>query len=478
MMRMAYLLFLFCSVSIPGLAQFTTLASFDNTDGSVPGWPGPAFVEATNGNLYGTTIEGGANDNQGTVFEMMPAGELVSLYSFCSQTNCVDGAGPSAGLMQATNGYLYGATSAGGTKGYGTVFQITPAGKLTTLYSFCGCGDGGDPIAGLLQGSDGRLYGTTAGGGAYGEGTVFRITTKGKLTTLASFDGTNGADPGFGPLIQGTDGNFYGTTLSGGASSACDNGCGTVFRMTPSGQLTTVYSFCAEASCADGAELFGGVVQGADGNLYGVTALGGANNYGTVFKLTTGGALTTLHSFDFSDGAYPEPGLTAGTDGNFYGTTPNGGAHGSGGTLFVITPEGAFTTLYVFCSEANCADGDGPFESLVQATNGDFYGATFAGGTSTNCGGGCGATFSLSTGLAPFVETRPSSGEVGLRITILGNNLKGATAVSFNGVAASFRVASSTEIRATVPLGATTGTVSVSTRGGTLESSRPFYVTP
>ncbi len=479
-MRRAHIILLLCAVSIPGLAQVTTLTSFDKTDGRDPGYPAAPFVQGTDGNLYGTTVAGGTND-EGTVFEMTSSGKLKTLYSFCSQTDCSDGAVANAGLIQATDGNLYGTTAFGGDNNGGTVFRITPAGKLTTLYRFCtqlGCAEGVNPSAGLIQGFDESLYGTTSSGGGYG--TVFKITTAGTLTSLASFDGTNGEDPAFGSLIQATDGNFYGTTISGGAYTACGNagGCGTVFSMTPSGQLTTIYSLCAQPGCPDGTELFGGLVQGKDGNLYGVTTAGGANNYGTVFELTTAGTLSTLHSFDFSDGAYPEAALIEGTDGNFYGTTSNGGANGVAGTVFAITPAGGFKMLHSFCSEAGCADGTGPFESVMQATNGEFYGTTFAGGASSNCEGGCGTAFSLATGLAPFIETRPGAGNVGSRVIILGNNLSGATAVSFNGTAASFQVVSSTEIEATVPSGATTGTVSVTAPSGTLESNRLFYVRP
>ncbi|HVI08759.1 MAG TPA: choice-of-anchor tandem repeat GloVer-containing protein, partial [Candidatus Binatia bacterium] len=424
-------------MSTPGLAQITTLTSFDKTDGRDPGYPAAPFVQGTNGGFYGTTAAGGVND-EGTVFEMTSAGTLNTLYSFCSQPGCSDGAVANAGLIQATDGNLYGTTDAGGDNNFGTIFRITPAGSLTTLYRFCsapGCSDGANPSAGLMQASDGAFYGTTAVGGAYGAGTVFKITTAGTLATLASFAGANGNDPAFGSLIQGVNGNFYGTTISGGANTACGivSGCGTVFSMTPGGQLTTIYSFCAQPNCADGTELFGGLVLGADGELYGITALGGANNYGTVFKLTKQGALKTLHSFDFSDGAYPEAALIQGTDGKFYGTTSNGGAHGDAGTVFEITSHGELTTLYDFCAEAGCTDGTGPFEGLMQATNGEFYGTTFSGGTSSNCIGGCGTAFSLETGLAPFVSTRPSSGRAGSRVIILGNNLSGATAVSFNG---------------------------------------------
>jgi uncharacterized repeat protein (TIGR03803 family) len=482
--KMACVVFLFCmATAISSRAQtLTTLASFDKTDGRDPGFPAAPLVQGTSGNFYGTTVAGGAHD-EGTVFEMTPAGELHTLYSFCSQPGCSDGAVANAGLIQATDGNFYGTTADGGINNAGTIFEITPAGMLTTRYRFCsqsGCPDGFDPSAGLLQAADGNLYGTTYAGGAFGSGSIFKITRAGALTTLASFNGTDGAGPDFGSLIQASDGNFYGTTIAGGSNgSICgsSNGCGTIFRVSPKGELKSLYSFCPKPNCADGEEPFGGLVQGANGNLYGTTGIGGANNYGTIFEITLNGKLSTLHSFDFSDGAYPEAALVLGTDGNLYGTTPSGIVTGSGGFVFRITPAGELTTLYNFCSEQNCSDGTGPFESVIQATNGTFYGATFAGGTSTNCSGGCGTVFSLSTGLGPFVKTVPAAGKVGSKVIILGNDLQGATSVTFNGTAATFKTSNSA-ILATVPSGATSGTVQVTTSSGTLSSNMAFYVLP
>ena len=477
--RTASLFSLISALSICGLAQVKTLASFDNVDGRDPGYPAAAFVQGTNGYLYGTTAAGGAND-EGTVFRMSATGELMTLYSFCSQPGCSDGAVANAGLIQATDGHFYGTTALGGTNNNGTIFKISRAGILTTIYRFCtelGCQGGTNPAAGLLQASDGNFYGTTVNGGAYGLGTVFRMTRAGVVTTVLSFNGTNGRNPLFGSLIEGTDGSLYGTTGYGGASEGCGSGtgCGTIFRMSLRGDLTTLYNFCAQLNCADGSSPSGGLVQGTDGNLYGTTANGDIG-YGTVYKMTTPGELTTLHSFNFTDGAYPQAGLIQATDGNFYGATPQGGANGPGGTIFQVTPQGDFASLYSFCSKANCTDGTGVFSGLVQATNGQLYGATFAGGTSSNCTGGCGTTFILPTGLAPFVETRLSSGRPGARIIVLGSGLSAASAVNFNGMPAVFRVVSGTEIVATVPIGATDGFVTVTTPGGALTSNKVFQV--
>src|ERR1019366_5606581 len=303
----------------------------------------------------------------------------------------------------------------------GTVFKITPSGTLTTLHSFDDT-DGAGP-GGLIQASDGNFYGTTWVGGANGYGTVFKITPAGALTTLHSFDVTDGSYP-FG-LIQATDGNFYGTTDHGGDYSNCNLGCGTVFKITPAGTPTTLYSF----DSTDGASP-GWMIQATDGNLYGITSEGGANGYGTVFKITPAGALTTLHSFDSTDGALPTGGLVQATDGNFYGTTNSGGSDGCG-TVFSITPAGTLTTLstlYYYDPQ--------PWQ-LIQATDGNFYGTAEDNGTYAN-----GSVFRLSVGLGPFVKTEPSSGKVGAAVIILGTNLTGATSVSFNGTAATVTVVS------------------------------------
>jgi uncharacterized repeat protein (TIGR03803 family) len=259
---------------------FTTLHSFDRTDGA---YPTAALVQAIDGNLYGTTSEDGAN-GYGTVFKIAPNRKLTTVHSF----DATDGASPSAGLLQGANGNLYGTTYGGGANGGGgTIFKITPGGKLTTLYSFCSqsnCTDGAQPYAGLVQAIDGNLYGTTYGGGANGLGTIFKITLGGKVTTLYSFCSQSGCPDGAQPLaelVQAIDGNLYGTTSELGANYG-----GTVFRITPGGKLTTVYSFCSQIHCTDGEYPYAGLVQAIDGNLYGTTYFGGASGLGTVFKIT------------------------------------------------------------------------------------------------------------------------------------------------------------------------------------------------
>jgi uncharacterized repeat protein (TIGR03803 family) len=462
--------------------QFTTLHSFDATDGNSPQ---AGLVQATNGDLYGTTY--GVlvpHSSFGTVFKITPSGALTTLYGFCAQSGCADGAYPHATLVQATNGDLYGTTLQGGVgascsnaPGCGTVFKMTPTGTLTTLYNFCtqtACADGGQP-SGLVQAANGDLYGTTYIGGSYGSGIVFKITPSGTLTTLHSFDTTDGANPVAG-LVQAVDGNLYGTTLFGGNGTG-----GTVFKMTPAGTLTTLYSFCSQTGCPNGRQPFAGLVQASNGEFYGTTSGGAAKDNGTVFKITTNGALTTLYVFctqsQCTDGGGPEATLVQAANGDLYGTTNGGGARLQG-TLFKITQSGALTTLYSFCALQKCADGGESYGGLAHDTNGQFYGTTSEGGDPNGCTRApCyGTVFSLSTGQSPFIETRPGAGKVGEAVTILGNSLTDATSVTFDGTAAAFTVVSAREITTTVPSGATSGKIQVTTPTGTLTSNIAFEI--
>jgi uncharacterized repeat protein (TIGR03803 family) len=446
---------------------FTTLHSFNGTDGKLPF---AALSQGTDGNIYGTTYYGGTASS-GNVFKISTVGSLKSAYAFCSAANCADGEYTYAAPVQGTDGNYYGTTYLGGANDQGTVFKLTAGGKLTTLHSFNGT-DGAEPLAGVVQAANGAFYGTTYSGGSKGDGTVFKITSGGVFTSLHSFCSqsscTDGDNP-FAPLLLGTDGNLYGTTLAGGA-----HGDGEVFKITPSGALTVLYSFCSQSGCADGEFPQTGLVQASDGNFYGTTILGGAYGNGTIFKMTPTGTLTTIYSVcsqnGCPDGNYLYAGLIQATDGNLYGIMQIGGANNFG-TIFSITTSGALTTLYSFCSQSGCADGEYPAAGLVQDTNGTLYGTTADGGAN-----GDGTVFSLSLGLGSFVETLPVSGKTGATVKILGSNLKGTTSVTFNGAAATFTASSNTYITATVPNGATTGTVQVVTPGGTLSSNVPFRV--
>jgi uncharacterized repeat protein (TIGR03803 family) len=379
---------------------FKTLASFD-----IIGYPQyTSLVQGVDGDLYGTT-----QADWGMVFKITTAGDLTVLCYFGEDT-CYQESYPLAGLTQATDGNFYGTTWQGGvnpSEGEGTVFKTT-AGEndVTLLYSFCSqanCADGDDPFAPLMQAKNGNFYGTTFDGGTKGYGTVFEITSQGKLTTLHSFGYEDGAGPVAG-LVQAKNGNFYGTSLYGGA-----HGAGVVFEISSGGTLTMLYSFCSQKGCADGTGPYAGLVQAKDGNFYGTAHGGGAYNHGTVFQITPEGKLTMLHSFcsqkKCADGADPYAGVIEASDGNFYGTTSKGGA-GNWGTIFAITPAGKLTTLHSFCSQKNCTDGADPVGGLLQASDGNFYGTTTEGGTYEN-----GTVFRLSMGSSSQVETLSASAE-------------------------------------------------------------------
>lgn len=491
-----------CSVAAP---CFTTLVSFNGTDGANPY---SSLVQGRDGNLYGTTPGGGAHSS-GTVFQITQAGTPTPVYDFCSEPNCIDGSSPIAGLVLATDGNFYGVTESGGAHGFGTVFKLSPkpsggcpSGSNTgtgwcesPLYSFpaqnCDAHHY-DSCAGLVQGTDGKLYGTTIRGGTNNAGTVFKITSEGVLTTLHNFCSQTNCPDGANPtaaLVQATNGNFYGATRNGGSSSpVCgpEGGCGTFFEITTGGILTTLHKF----DDGDGLGPQAALIQAANGNFYGTANGGGTNFDGSVFEVTAGGKLTTLYSFcskpGCTDGSFPTAGLAQATDTNFYGATPFNGANSTCGgnngcgTLFQITQAGTLTTLttlYNFCPQTNCPDGANPFGGLVQATNGSFYGTTFDYGASN-----AGTVFSLSVGLGPFVEAVTYSGKVGNTIEFLRQNFTSSSTVSFNGTKSPTVTVPpqypGTYLTATVPTGATTGFVTVTTSGGTLKSNKKFRLIP
>jgi uncharacterized repeat protein (TIGR03803 family) len=331
------------------------------------------LIQGQDGNFYGVADGGGPNSS-GTVFKVTPAGKVTLIALF----NSGDGVSPRGQLVQDPVGNLYGTTVSGGAFNQGTVFQVTPDGNLTTLVSFNGT-NGANPQSGLILAKDGLLYGTTAfGGTAYngsafsGYGTAFSVTTNGALNTLVFFEGFNGSTPRAG-LIQASDENFYGTLEQGGPNGSV----GTVFRLTKSGEVTNLVSFTG----TNGLHPQAALIQGTDGDFYGTTTYGGkdydvqsqALGNGTVFRLTTNGDLVTLVSFGTNaiSGRFPGSDLFQSPDGALYGTTSAGGAS-QFGTVFRLTPEGSFATLYNFGGN----DGGQPIAGILQAADGGFYGAT------------------------------------------------------------------------------------------------------
>jgi uncharacterized repeat protein (TIGR03803 family) len=367
----------------PSELEYQVLHSFagGTTDGAGPS--SANLVQGSDGAFYGTTYRGGASD-VGTVFNVSADGSLFSLlHSFTVREG-----NPYGGLVHGADGAFYGTTSQGGAAGVGTVFKIMANGSLSILHNFGGgSSDGAYPNAGLVQGKDGALYGTTLSGGASRAGTVFKVSTDGlSFSLLQSLDAETGYSPR-AALVQSTDGAFYGTTNQGGAS-----GVGTVFKVSADGSLFSVlHSFAT----VNGAYPYAGLVQGTDGAFYGTTAGGGASGVGTVFKVSADeSSLSLLHSFDPTNGDYPEAGLVQGKDGAFYGTALQGGVvncHDLGcGTVFRISADGSsFSVLHKFAG--GTSDGGAPNASLVQGTDGAFYGTTTQGGASDN-----GVVFRLS----------------------------------------------------------------------------------
>jgi len=290
--------------------------------------PTPSLVRAARGNLYGTTSGGGRTGN-GEVFEISPDGTMRILYNF---TGGIDGKWPQAGLVADAKGNLYGTTYYGGAFGNGVVFRVTPNGQESVWHHFRNQEDGGHPLAGaLIRDAAGNLYGTTSTGGAANQGTVFQLMPNGTLNTLHSFLGGNdGTRPESG-LIRDSSGNLYGTTSNGGGTADS----GVVYKVAPDGSETILYAFTGGL---DGAFPMGGVTRDGAGALYGTTVGGGAAAFGTIFKLTPGGVETVLYSFtDGADGAAPWGGLIRDKSGNFYGTSSSGGA-AQEGTVFELVP--------------------------------------------------------------------------------------------------------------------------------------------
>ncbi len=488
--RIGVLCLVCCAAAMPLRAQtdltllysFCYLESYCEPPTTHGARPYAGLVQGLDGNFYGTAEAGGSttcDGGCGTVFMITPVGALTNLYSFCSLTNCADGAVPYAGLTLGTDGNFYGTTvyggSYGGNQSGGTVFKITPGGTLTTLHSFCqmsDCTDGEEPYGGLVQGTDGNFYGTTTFGGAAGDGMVFKITPAGTLTTLYNFCSLAGCADGANPydaLVQGTDGNFYGTTKSGGPQETK----GTTFEMNPRGPMIALSNPSCSQNCGYGDQPYAGFVQATNGNLYLTVTSGGGDDDGTVLQMTPTGTVTLLHTFTGgTDGNSPYDPLIQASDGNLYGTTYSGSTNNSG-TVFEITTGGTLTTLYSFGVVSGGGNGANPESPLLQATSGTFYGTTTGGGSI-----GWGAIFSLTNGLGPFVTTLPSFGLVGSTVDILGTDLSSATSVTFNGTPATFEIASDSEIVVTVPAGATTGKIEVVTSSGTLTSNVNFRVRP
>jgi uncharacterized repeat protein (TIGR03803 family) len=367
-------------------ASLTTVVNFNGVNGADPQ---AGILQGSDGNLYGTTSQGGSSFNNGTAFKLTGTGftTLTTLINFTGTAPSNKGTNPVARLFQASNGNLYGVTSTGGASNLGTLFQLSSSGftTLTTFVDFSGIigpNLGANPEGRLISGSDGNLWGTTSRGGVNNAGTIFKIpTTGGAPTTVISFNGTNGATP-LARLQLASDGNYYGTTSAGGATNR-----GVVFRLTPVGVLTF-----SSFNGANGENPQSGLVE-FSGSLYGTTNVGGAsNNRGAIFRIPLGFTSTTppvlVASFNGTNGANPTAALTpALSSGTFYGTTSAGGANDTG-VIYQLTTTGTptITPLISFNALASGgitnANGARPQSTLIRLTNGDYYGTASGGGTS------------------------------------------------------------------------------------------------
>ncbi len=371
----------------------TVLYSF--TGGADGAKPYAGLIRDAAGNLYGTTQSGGNvtgvncisyqgkyQGGCGVVFELDATGRETVLYTFLGGA---DGAFPWAGVMRDQAGNLYGTTMAGGASNAGVVYRVLASGQQSVIYSFTGGADGGSPLAGLSYDATGNFYGTTACGGtgssSYcqssggGAGVVFRVNLSGKETVIYNFTGkSDGANP-WAAVSQDSAGNLYGTTTAGG-SGACASGCGVVFMLNSSGQEAVLHSF---SGGTDGNTPYAGVTLDGFGNLYGTTVEGGTGKWGVVFKLDTAGDETVLYNFtDQKDGGAPRSGVILDANGNLYGTTTDGGA-GNDGAVYQLSPAGQETVMFGFPPHA---DGSFPQSSLALDAAGNFYGTTTYGGAS------------------------------------------------------------------------------------------------
>jgi len=512
--------------SLAPAQTYTVLHNFVETDGCCTIYPS-MMAQGKDGNIYGTTLSGGTH-LEGNVFRITPAGVLTDLHNF----NGTDGNGPQGGITLAIDGNFYGTTYQGGS-GHGTIYKITPAGAFTSLYSFTNNGDGAYPrtppvmamdgnlygatgngtayvlyrvtTAGvftvmatlvnqsyspLLLGTDGNLYGTTLYGGTYNSGTVFQFSPSAKtIKTLYSFKNEWGAG---GPLAQGTDGALYGTATWGGTGSS-----GAIFRITTGGTYKVIYNFTT-AGTTDGRLPQNGVVQGSDGFLYGVASAGGATGQGTLFRVSTAGTgFTLFHSFGTATGDTPATALLLHTNGTIYGQTEHGGSHAAYGTIFSFSNNLKPFVKPLILVSAKVGASVGLLGQGFTKVTGVTFGTTAATYTLTSdtfltAKPVAGSTTAQITVKEPsgnllsplkfkivptMTSFSPTAGPVGTQVVITGMSLSQTTTVKFGGVAATaFTVNSNTQVTATVPTGAITGKITVSTPGGSATSATNFTV--
>jgi uncharacterized repeat protein (TIGR03803 family) len=455
------------AIAIAAPAQ-TVSTIYEFSSGTNPNLPAGVMAQGQDGNFYGITLSGGSSANVGAIYKISSGGALTSLHPMAQSdgTTC-------SGLTLGTDGNFYGTCHNGGANDYGTLFKVTAAGDLTVLHNFAAQGstsDGCEPLAPPIQASNGDFYGTTAFCGANNYGTVYKLTPAGAYTMLYSFQGPpNDTVLPLG-LIEGTNGDLWGVgngwIISGGG----------IFKITLAGKESLVYTFepNADGAYVNGEGPYANLIQATNGDFYGTTEEGGSANEGTIFQLTAAGKETVLYSFpNQTDGAYPSLPLTQAPNGLLFGAATDcaGGGCAQAG-LFDITTKGAYKNVYLYplvCS--NCGQPEAP---LLLSTNGTFYSTTEQGGV------GVGSFYSLSNGYSPFISlVNVRSGKEGAQVGILGQGFSSKSVVEFGGTkATTTKLTGTTYILATVPAGALTGDVTVTTGATVLSTSASYKITP
>jgi uncharacterized repeat protein (TIGR03803 family) len=432
-----------------------------------------SVAQGRDGNYYFSTCIPTTLDS--VLFNITPSGTLTTVYT---PINC------SAGVTLGTDGDFYGVVNdlscCGNT--LGEVYKVTSAGTATILYTFTGGSDGADPGPAPIEGTNGIFYGVTTSNHVPNS-TAYSITSSGTLKTLHTFTGTDGQCLG-AQLVQGTDGNFYSQTQCGGT-----NNLGVIFKMTPTGTVTVLHNFAG----SDGSTGSWALMQAKDGNFYGTTRGGGTNGAGVIFKITSSGTYTVLYNFPSTgnqySGNFPFSGLIQATNGLLYGVTGNVGGPFAWGSIYSFnTTTSTYTTLYNFTGGT---DGGQPYGPLLQHTDGLLYGTTYVGGNvggSSSCStvewdgelvgtGGCGTVFTENIGAKAFIRLQTTSGSVGSKVSMFGQGFSSSSVVKFNGVAAAKPTLSGTTyLTATVPAGASDGFVTVTTGTSTLTSTQSYTV--
>jgi uncharacterized repeat protein (TIGR03803 family) len=450
-------------VAVPAQAQTYSVIYEATGDPGIANPEGEAIALGRDGKLYTTDLSSGVFQG---VFSFTTGGAVTLVNNV--------GGYPAGGVTLGTDGNFYGVNQNGGIfvncgiSNGGQLYQLTPAGTQTVFHNFTGNGDGCNPYSAPIQAANGVYYGTTPSDNAFvaQNSTIYTLTSAGAFATLHTFTGPDGQNV-YAPLVQGSDGNFYGVAAAGGT-----NGMGVIFKMAPSGTVTVLHNFTG----IDGCSAYTALIQASDGNFYGTAPCGtGGGSAGVVFKITRGGVYTVLYYTPSGDTSVPVSSLVQAADGKLYGVT-SAGSNGTFGTIYSITTTGTFAVVHTFAN----TDGNNPSSPLRQHTNGLLYGATYSGGDLSQCNlGGCGVLYSLNIGATPFVSLVSASGKEGARIGIEGQGFSHSSVVKFGGVqAASITFSGSTFITATVPSAALTGQVTVTTGTTTLTSNNTFRVTP